>query len=119
MVMMFGPLLPEVVGEGDKCARFGGDEFLILSPNRDAESAMDLAKQVLNKLSRHEMPLAGVTFKVSIGISIHDGAAAEFAKMYADADAALQYIRSEGKTRIGLFTPPTKRKPHEALQTVS
>jgi GGDEF domain-containing protein len=65
------------------------------------------------------MPLAGVTFKVSIGISVQDGATAEFAKMYADADAALQYIRSEGKTRIGLFTAPAARKEHEALQAAT
>ena len=109
----------ETIGDEDRCARFGGDEFLVLSPNRDADGAMELAKQILNKLSRHKMPLAGVNFKVSIGISVQDGDAADFAKMYADADSALQYVRSEGKTRIGLFTPPPERKAHEALQTVS
>jgi len=108
----------ETIGDNDRCARFGGDEFIVLSPNRDAEAAMDLAKLILNKLSRHEMPIAGVNFKVSIGIAVHDGAHAEFAKMYADADSALQYIRSEGKTRIGLFTPPPTRKAHGALETV-
>jgi diguanylate cyclase (GGDEF)-like protein len=108
----------ETIGVDDRCARFGGDEFLILSPNRDAKATMDLAKQILNKISRHKMPLAGVNFKVSIGISVQHGATAEFAKMYADADAALQYVRSEGTTRIGLFTAPSTRK-HEALEAVS
>jgi diguanylate cyclase (GGDEF)-like protein len=111
-------VLRDTIGKGDKCARFGGDEFLVLSPNCDAERAMTLAKEILARLSSLDMPIARVTFRVSIGISVHDGATAEFATMYADADAALHFVRSEGKTRIGLFTTPATRKEQESPQAV-
>jgi diguanylate cyclase (GGDEF)-like protein len=111
-------VLRDTIGKGDKCARFGGDEFLVLSPNCDAEGAMTLAKEILARLSSLDMPIARVTFRVSIGISVHDGATAEFATMYADADAALHFVRSEGKTRIGLFTTPATRKEQESPQAV-
>jgi diguanylate cyclase (GGDEF)-like protein len=111
-------VLRDTIGKDDKCARFGGDEFLVLSPNCDAERAMTLAKEILARLSGLDMPLAGVTFRVSIGISVHDGATAEFATMYADADAALHFVRSEGKTRIGIFTAPATRKEQQFPQTV-
>jgi diguanylate cyclase (GGDEF)-like protein len=111
-------VIRDTIGEADKCARFGGDEFLVLSPNCDAEGAMTLAREILSRLSRLDMPLAGVTFRVSVGISVHEGATAEFATMYADADAALHFVRSEGKTRIGMFTAPATRKEHESPQSV-
>jgi diguanylate cyclase (GGDEF)-like protein len=111
-------VIRDTIGEADKCARFGGDEFLILSPNCDADAAMTLAREILSRLSRLEMPLAGVSFRVSIGISVHAGAGAEFATMYADADAALHYVRSEGKTRIGMFTAPATRKEQDSPQAV-
>jgi diguanylate cyclase (GGDEF)-like protein len=111
-------VIRDTIGAEDKCARFGGDEFLVLSPNSDAERAMTLARKILSRLSRIEMPLAGVTFRVSIGISVHDGATAEFATMYADADAALHFVRSEGKTRIGMFTAPATRKEQQSPQAV-
>ncbi len=110
-------VIRDTIGEADKCARFGGDEFLVLSPNCDTERAMTLAREILGRLSHLEMPLAGVTFRVSIGVSVHEGSGAEFAKMYADADAALHYVRAEGKTRIGLFTIPAARKELESPQT--
>ena len=111
-------VIRDTIGEADKCARFGGDEFLVLSPNCDAEGAMILAREILSRLARLEMPLAGVSFRVSIGISVHKGAGAEFATMYADADAALHFVRSEGKTRIGMFAAPATRKEQGSPQAV-
>ena len=51
------------------------------------------------------MPLAGARFSVSIGIVVHDGAQADFARMYRDADAALYQGREDGKSRVGVFKP--------------
>jgi diguanylate cyclase (GGDEF)-like protein len=90
---------------GDACARFGGDEFVIFAPDCDADSATEIARTIVAKLSRPEMPLAGTKFSVSIGISVQDRANAEFARMFSDTDAALQQARTEGRSRIGLFTP--------------
>jgi len=95
----------ESIREGDECARFGGDEFLIFAPDCDANEAAKIAKRILARLSGQSMPLAGARFSVSIGIAIHDGAHADFARMYRDADAALYQAREEGKSRIGVFEP--------------
>jgi predicted signal transduction protein with EAL and GGDEF domain len=51
------------------------------------------------------MPLAGVRFSVSIGIVVHDGAQADFDRMYRDADAALYQGREDGKNRVAVFKP--------------
>jgi PleD family two-component response regulator len=44
---------------------------------------------------------------VSIGIAVHEGAAADFAAMNRDADTALHQARAEGRNRIGVFEPST------------
>jgi diguanylate cyclase (GGDEF)-like protein len=93
------------IRQGDECARLGGDEFIIFAPDCDLEGAKEIAQLILDKLSKHEMPLAGVSFSVSIGIAVHEGAHTDFAKMYHDADEALYQARTDGKSRIGLFTP--------------
>jgi diguanylate cyclase (GGDEF)-like protein len=95
----------ESIRAGDECARFGGDEFLIFAPDCDVDEATKIANRIIGRLSGQSMPLAGATFNVSIGIVIHDGAHADFAQMYRDADAALYQGREDGKSRIGVFKP--------------
>ena len=96
----------ESIRDGDECARIGGDEFLIFAPDRDVDEATEIANHIMGRLSGQSMPLAGARFSVSIGIVVHDGARADFARMYRDADAALYKGREDGKSRIGVFTPP-------------
>lgn len=93
------------IRDSDVCARLGGDEFIIFAPNCDLDGAKAIARQILDRLSKHEMPLAGVKFSVSIGIALHEGADNDFAKLYHDADEAMYQARADGKSRIGLFTP--------------
>ena len=93
------------IREGDECARLGGDEFIVFAPDCDLAGAKEIAEQILRKLAKHEMPLAGVRFGVSIGIVVHEGTDPDFARIYRDADEALYRARSEGTSRIGLFIP--------------
>jgi diguanylate cyclase (GGDEF)-like protein len=97
--------LRESIRPGDECARLGGDEFLIFAPDCDSDNAAEIARTIIARLSRESIPLAGAKLSVSIGIVIEDGAHADFAKMYRDADAALYQAREAGRSRIGVFTP--------------
>ena len=94
----------ESIRAGDECARFGGDEFLIFAPDCDSDKAAEIARTIIARLSRQSMSLAGARFSVSIGIVVQDGAHADFAQMYRDADTALNQAREEGKS-IGVFAP--------------
>ncbi len=87
----------ESIREGDECARMGGDEFLVFSPDCDAQGAAGIAEGIRARLSKQGMPLAGGKFSVSIGIAVCDGAGADFARMYHDADTALRHAREEAR----------------------
>lgn len=97
----------ESIRQGDVCARLGGDEFLVFASDCDAVGAEKIARKILARLSKHEMPLARVNFSASIGIAVHKGPDTDFARMYREADEALYEARAEGKSRIGLFAPST------------
>jgi diguanylate cyclase (GGDEF)-like protein len=105
VIALTAETIRQSIREGDECARLGGDEFIVFAPNCDLEGAKEIARLILQKLSKHEMPLVGVGFSVSIGIAVHQGIDVDFAKMYHDADEAMYQARADGKSRIGLFTP--------------
>ena len=47
---IFADTMSDVVRETDCCARWGGEEFIIISPNTDTQSAMILAERIHKKL---------------------------------------------------------------------
>jgi diguanylate cyclase (GGDEF)-like protein len=96
----------ESMREGDECARLG-DEFLIYAPDCDTEGAKDIAQHILAQLSGQGMPLVGAPFSVSLGIAVHEGVGADFARLYRNADHALHQARAEGRNRVGVFEPST------------
>ncbi len=96
----------ESVREGDECARIG-DELIIFAPDCDMDTAIDIARRILARLSAQAMPLAGAAFTVSVGIATHEGAAADFTRVYRDAESALQQARAAGRERISVFGPST------------
>jgi diguanylate cyclase (GGDEF)-like protein len=89
---------------GDESARLG-DEFLIYAPDCDTDSAVAIAQAILKRLARHGMPLAGAPFSVSIGIAVHEGPGADFARMHRNADHALHQAKAEGRSPVVMFDP--------------
>jgi diguanylate cyclase (GGDEF)-like protein len=96
---------------GDECARLG-DEFLIFAPDCDGGCARDIAKQILARLSGQGMPLVGAPFSVSIGVAVHEGAGADFARLHREADTALHQARAEGRNRVVVFEPSSAAGLH-------
>jgi diguanylate cyclase (GGDEF)-like protein len=106
---------------GDECARLG-DEFLIFAPDRDAEGAKAMAREILARLLREGMPLAGARFTLSIGISVSDGSETDFARRHRNADQALHRARAKGRNCMEVFEPQreeVEQEPAPALQATA
>lgn len=82
----------------DVCARWGGDEFVVLAPETDRDEALHLAERVrlTAGLSRPE----GLT--VSIGVATQDPARPHSSAdaLMSDADGALYDAKRLGKNRV-------------------
>jgi len=87
------------VRDGDLCFRYGGDEFALLLPRTDAESARQIAERVRLAISALGSDGGrGVTASVGIGDAPRDAQTAE--ELVRATDAALYRAKRLGGDRV-------------------
>ncbi len=93
-----GAVLTTVTPAGGSASRVGGDEFVVVFPGVDAESALDRARQLLIEL-RAGLDAAGFPLHLSGGVATYpyDGGAAS--QLLRAADQALYSAKEQGKGR--------------------
>jgi diguanylate cyclase (GGDEF)-like protein len=82
----------------DLCARFGGDEFLVVLPETDEEEAVVVAERIQAWLAENPLPTSEGQLAVGISIGVgtlHDGEP-EIGTMLARADAAMYEEKRAG-----------------------
>jgi len=91
----------------DIFARYGGDEFIILSPETDREGALVIADKIRDAIARHSYPaMEPITISVGVAeLSPEDSGATLIEK----ADEALYLAKKRGRNKVELFIP--KQRP--------
>ena len=82
----------------DLCARFGGDEFLVVLPETDEEEAVTVAERIQAWLSDNPLPTSEGTLAVGISIGVgtlHEDEL-ELGTLLARADAAMYAEKRAG-----------------------
>ncbi|MGC2191677.1 MAG: sensor domain-containing diguanylate cyclase, partial [Candidatus Dormiibacterota bacterium] len=90
-------LIRQRLRRGDLAARYGGDEFVVLLPDTDMESAVEVAGDLRERISAAPAPLP-VT--VSIGVAGSADTELEGASFLAAADAAMYRAKRAGRNRV-------------------
>jgi diguanylate cyclase (GGDEF)-like protein/PAS domain S-box-containing protein len=105
--------LPTCVREGDTVARHGGDEFIVMLENLDAERehAAVLAAQVGAKLLAvlsAPYVLAGRPYVCtpSIGVALFGGDGIDREELLKHADLAMYEAKASGRHAVRFFEPP-------------
>ena len=80
----------------DVCARYGGDEFAILMPSSNVDTAVLVAERIRTAVSTH-CAHPGANLTVSIGIAVSDGREPELLSV---ADRALLEAKAVGKNVV-------------------
>jgi diguanylate cyclase (GGDEF)-like protein len=84
--------------ETDTVARIGGDEFAVLLPHTDLESAVKFCDRVRSWLRSAEGPGAARPVTVSIGLAVHRGRSDPVGEaLFRRADAALYQAKRDGR----------------------
>ena len=99
-----GEVLAGAVRNEDVVARFGGEEFAIISRSTDRAQAMILAERLRRTIEARSIDVedgAPVKITVSIGIAAYpEVAAKEPEQLIEAADKALYRAKSEGRNRV-------------------
>lgn len=101
-------LIRGTIREEDVVCRYGGEEFLVILPETDAEGARALAERAhaalkVSTLYRDH----GVTF--SAGVATYPSSAGDVAALVTAADRALYQAKFLGKDRIECALPERRR----------
>jgi len=84
---------------GEQCARFGGDEFvIIMGTPRDCDAAARVVERVITALSQ-PMEIDGLALRVgaSAGTAVYPGDAQDGAELMRRADVALYQAKKDGR----------------------
>ncbi|HWK25796.1 MAG TPA: EAL domain-containing protein [Solirubrobacter sp.] len=99
--------LRSVVRASDIVGRLGGEEFVLILPGVDAESAEDCAERARAALG--ELTVRGRPLAASAGVAAAPGDGREARELLENADAALYRAKREGRGRTLRHVPGAVR----------
>jgi len=105
-------VIRDTVRPGDSVARFGGEEFLILLPDSEIDTAISVMVRVQREMTKrfylHDNAKVLITFSAGVTcVSNGESQAAAIAR----ADAALYEAKRSGKNRVHSLPPPDAPVP--------
>lgn len=101
-IRYFAGILQEFTRAGDISCRYGGEEFLIVLPNTDIESAAQIAERLRSSVEGAKIPVEGFELQITIscGVSEYPAHGETQAAFLAAADKALYAAKNGGRNKV-------------------
>lgn len=104
----------------DTISRQGGDEFIMLLPDTDAEGAAHVAKKLLGIVAKpFHLKEQRIILTSSIGIAEYPQDGESFEQLAQSADAALYRAKQAGRNNFQFFTQQMHQQAYKVLQVES
>lgn len=120
-----GSRLLSVLRKTDTCARWGGDEFILLLPaigvceTSAAEKAHYVADKVCEAICQHyEIDDQDVQLSSSVGITLINGDDRGVQTLFVEADAAMYEAKRSGKNTIRFYRPEYQSNAESRLALI-
>lgn len=124
ILQVIGQRISGVLRQSDLAARFGGEEFVVIAPHNDLQSALALAEKlretiagtsIILKGQEHAPPCAPDELRITVSAGVaslnHEaGARDDGETLLARADDALYRAKAGGRNRCDANTVPSPRR---------
>jgi diguanylate cyclase (GGDEF)-like protein len=109
----------EALRAGDLLGRWGGEEFLLVSPGATLPVGMASLERLRTLLYRIRLPASGVGLRVSLsaGVAAFDADVNSLDELIARADKALYAAKSAGRDRVSIADATQITGAHGARRT--
>ncbi len=101
--------MQELSRESDLCFRYGGEEFAIIVPYGDCETAIDIAERLRMNIESTASP-TGEAITISLGISIYPKHGQDVKEIISAADEALYISKSTGRNKTTFYSEEKLKK---------
>jgi len=90
----------------DVAARWGGDEFMLLTPETDSSRSAKIAERIRTQVERYRMNINGreVGITVSAGVVSYPAYASGISELIKNADEAMYNAKKGGKNQSCIFS---------------
>jgi two-component system, cell cycle response regulator len=97
-----GRLIGEVIGGRGIGCRFGGDEYLAVFANLDADAGAQIGEDIRRKIAEHPFEREGIPLRpgISVGVAAFPENAGDAPTLFQCADEALYRAKQAGKNRV-------------------
>ena len=112
-----GKRLKQTLRDEDTVSRLGGDEFILILHNTDADGAAFVATKLIESISQpcqieqHELI---ITPSIGIAVYPHDGN--DFETLSKNADSAMYRVKESGRNDFRFYTPEMQAHSARTLQ---
>ena len=97
-------IIKNISRKGDIVSRIGGEEFLLVLPHEDSQSALKIAERLRTTVETTQMKTIGF-ITVSIGIATWPTHSNNIDQVYKCADKALYHAKEHGRNRCVVAEP--------------
>lgn len=104
-----GATLRTTLRPADFCARWGGEEFLVLLPGTDTEGSRAAAENLRAAIERIQVPSVQRTISASLGVAAMPAHAEDADVLVRSADRALYAAKAAGRNRVEVVAGPAAK----------
>jgi diguanylate cyclase (GGDEF)-like protein len=99
-----GVALRSTVRESDFVGRYGGEEFIMLLPDADRETTLQVAERVRSAIADIDILGGDSAVTASFGVAVFPEHAPDAARLVRNADRAMYRAKANGRNRVEVFT---------------